>query len=65
MISITGDNHLGIGNRNKLYYNKAFENFKHVIDTVDTDMLIIAGDLFEFARPWPDTYIKAKDILNN
>jgi DNA repair exonuclease SbcCD nuclease subunit len=44
LISITGDNHLGIGNRNKLYYNKAFENFKHVIDTVDTDMLIIAGD---------------------
>lgn len=64
MISITGDNHLGIGNRNKTYYEKAFENFEYIVNTIDSDVLIIAGDLFEFARPWPDTYIRAKDILN-
>lgn len=66
MAIITGDNHLGIGYRNKIYYKKSFYNFQHILNSpeIENEDLIIAGDLFEYAQPSPDTYIKVKEMLS-
>lgn len=66
MTVITGDNHLGIGHRNKIYYKKSFYNFQYVLNSpeIENEDLIIAGDLFEYAQPSPNTYIKVKEILS-
>lgn len=66
MTVITGDNHLGIGYRNRIYYKKAFYNFQHILNSpeIENEDLIIAGDLFEYAQPSPNVYIKVKEILS-
>ncbi len=67
MAIVTGDNHLGIGYRNKVYYRKAFYNFRYILNSpeIEGEDLIIAGDLFEYAQPSPNDYIEAKEILSN
>jgi hypothetical protein len=65
MSIITGDNHVGIGPRNKVYYNKSFYNFEYMMNSkyVEGEDLIIAGDLFEFSQPSPNAYIRITEAF--
>lgn len=76
MAIVIGDIHLGRGNKSKnsIYYNKFFEAFSNMINSMvnyqrelggDFHDLIIAGDLFEKVSPSPDEYKKCQQILRN
>ncbi|MCX8178831.1 MAG: DNA repair exonuclease [Candidatus Aenigmarchaeota archaeon] len=63
-ISVFSDLHFGI-NANTILENDCFENAEEAIEkSLDSDIIIICGDIFDSRYPKPDTIAKATRILS-
>ncbi|MBU5690014.1 MAG: DNA repair exonuclease [Candidatus Aenigmatarchaeota archaeon] len=63
-ISVFSDLHFGVNANTKLE-NDCFENAEEAIDkSLDSDIIIICGDIFDSRYPRPDTIAKATKILS-
>ncbi len=62
-IAVFSDIHLGFGTNTELWYD-AFDSFKEAMKkSLDCDVILIAGDMFDSRNPGTDVLARAMEIL--